>query len=79
MFVTVWEMNDDGTGAKIYRKEVNLIWPLAAARTTSDISYAKFRMLYLQHLSEVVGRLFYEHDNGDDIDEATAGPENSGR
>ena len=36
-------------------------------------------MLYLQHLSEVVGRLFYEHDIGDDIGESTAGPGNSGR
>jgi hypothetical protein len=47
------------------------MWPLAAPRSTSDITYARFRMMFLQYLSERVGRLFYEHYNGDDIGEAT--------
>jgi hypothetical protein len=69
--VTVWEMQPDGDGEKIYTKEIKCMWPLAAPRSTSDITYARFRMMFLQYLSERVGRLFYEHYNGDDIGEAT--------
>jgi len=71
VFVTVWEMNEDGTGEPIYRKEIKSIWPLAAPRSTSDVTYVRFRMLYLQRLSERIGRLFYEYYNGDDILDAT--------
>ena len=67
LFVTVWEMGPDGSGEKIYRKEIKSMWPLVAPRSTSDLSYSKFRMLYLQRLSDVIGRLFYEHYNGDDM------------
>ena len=71
LFVTVWEMDEDGQGTRIYRKEIKSTWPLLAPRSTSEISYSKFRMLYLQRLSEVIGRLFYVQYNGDDIGETT--------
>ena len=69
--VQVWEMDDDGEGEKIYEKSLNSIYPLAAPRPTSQESLSTFRRKYLDRLSEEIGRLFYEHYNGDDIPDAT--------
>ncbi|MHC4874959.1 MAG: hypothetical protein ACYTGL_00585 [Planctomycetota bacterium] len=69
--VTVYELDEDGEGEPIYSKDIVSRYPLAAPKDTSEISRPQFQMLYLSRLSEEVGRLFYEHFNGDDIADAT--------
>lgn len=69
--VTVYEMDEDGDGERIYSKDIVSKYPLRAAQATSEVRYSTFRRLYLTRLSEEVGRLFYEWYNGDDISDAT--------
>jgi hypothetical protein len=69
--VTVYEIDEEGDGENIYDKELNSLWPLAAPRSTSEISQASFRTHYLNRLSDEIGRLFYEYYSGDDISHAT--------
>lgn len=69
--VSVWEMQEDGTGNKIYSKELNSRYPLAIPRSTSEITFHRFKREYLSRLSEEIGRLFYEYPNGADIPDAT--------
>ncbi|MFQ5733939.1 MAG: hypothetical protein ACE5KM_18530 [Planctomycetaceae bacterium] len=67
--VTVWEIDENGEGERIYTKPIKSEWPLAVAKPTTEITYTRFRLMYLQRLSERIGRLFYEHYNGADIGE----------
>jgi len=68
--VSVFEMDESGEGEKIYTKEITSAYPLAAPRSTSEVTYARFKKEYLSRLSEEIGRLFYEHYNGDDMADA---------
>ena len=65
--VSVYEIDDEGNGDKIYTKDLTSAYPLAAPRSTSEVSYGHFKKEYLSRLSEEIGRLFYEHYNGDDM------------
>lgn len=69
--VSVYELDEEGDGEQIYSKELISRFPLAAPRDSSDISRAQFRLAYLSRISEEIGRLFYEHYNGDDMSDAT--------
>lgn len=69
--VSVWEMQDDDSAEKIYTKELTSRYPLAVPRSTSEITYYRFKRQYLSRLSEEIGRLFYESYNGADIPDAT--------
>jgi hypothetical protein len=69
--VSVFEMDDDGEGHKIYSKEITSQYPTVAPRASTEVPYATFKQQYLSRLSEEIGRLFYEHYNGDDIPDAT--------
>lgn len=69
--VSVFEIDADGEGEKIYTKEITSKFPLAAPRQSTEVPYATFKQQYLTRLSEEIGRLFYEHYNGDDISDAT--------
>ena len=69
--VSVIEVDENGDGEKIYTKELTSIFPLAVARSTYDVAYSRFKREYLSRLSEEIGRLFYEHYNGDDIPDAS--------
>ena len=69
--VSVYEMDETGEGDKIYSKDFVSQYPLQAPRSTSEVSYPMFKRQYLSRLSEEVGRLFYEHYNGEDIPDAT--------
>lgn len=70
--VTVWEMDlEAGEGSIMYRKQLTSVYPLAIGKPTSEITYSRFKRRYLERLSEEIGRLFYEHYNGDDIQDAT--------
>ena len=65
--VTVYKMEDDGQGDRIYSKVILSKFPLQAPKSTSEVKYSTFRRLYLTRLSEEIGRLFFEWYNGDDI------------
>jgi len=69
--VTVYEVDEDGEGEPVYSTEILSRYPLAAARDASEISRPGFQAQYHQRLSFEIGRLFYEHYNGDDIPDAT--------
>jgi hypothetical protein len=69
--VSVFEMDADGHGEKIYSKEVHSEFPLHAPRSTSEVTYQTFKRQYLSRLSEEIGRLFYEHYFGDNISDGT--------
>jgi len=69
--VTVYELEEEEGSEPIYSKELLSRYPLAAPRSTSEVSRPGFQRAYLDRLSEEIGRLFYEHYNGDDISDAT--------
>jgi len=69
--VSVYQTDDQGGGERIYTKELLSRYPLAAPRSTYEVTYTTFKRQYLSRLSEEIGRLFYEHYNGDDIPDAT--------
>ena len=71
IMVNVIKIDPDGTGDEIYSKEHISRFPLAVPRSTYDVTYSNFKRQYLARLSEEIGRLFYEHYNGDDIPDAT--------
>ena len=69
--VSVYKMDADGFGDRIYSKDVVSEYPLRAPRSTSEVTYSTFKKEYLTRLSEEIGRLFYEYYAGDDIPDAT--------
>lgn len=69
--VSVFELDEDGEGEKIYTKEIISRFPTIAPRASTEVDYATFKQQYLTRLSEEIGRLFYEQYNGDDIPDAT--------
>lgn len=69
--VSVFEIDDFDGGEKIYSKELTSRYPLAVPRSTSEVTYSSFKRQYLSRLSEEIGRLFYEHYHGDDIQDAS--------
>ena len=69
--VSVYEMETDGDGKRIFSREINSVFPLQVPRSASDVSYDTFRMEYIWRLSDEIGRLFYPYLNGDDISYAS--------
>ena len=69
--VSVYEMETDGDGKRIYNRELNSVYPIQVPRSAAEISYETFRNEYFNRLAEEVGRLFYPHGSGDDITSAT--------
>jgi len=69
-YISVFEMDEDGFGDKIYSKEVNSKYPIRAPRSTSEMSLDTFKREYLSRLSKEIGWLFYERYNGDNIPDA---------
>ncbi|MBW3542788.1 MAG: hypothetical protein KY476_21205 [Planctomycetes bacterium] len=70
VLVSVWHMNEDGTGEAIYSRDLSSIYPLHMPRSTYETKYTTFKREFLERLSEEIGRLFYEHYHGDDIPDA---------
>lgn len=66
-YISVFEMDGDGHGEKVYNKEVLSTHPIRGPRSTSEMPFTEFKREYLSRLSEEVGWLFYEHYNGDNI------------
>lgn len=69
-YISVFEMDEEGYGEKIYSKEVISKYPIRAPRSTSEMSLGVFKREYLGRLSKEMGWLFYEHYNGDNIPDA---------
>ncbi|HUG94235.1 MAG TPA: hypothetical protein VML55_25625 [Planctomycetaceae bacterium] len=70
VLVSVWKMESDGQGEQIYTRDVTTVYPLAVPRSSYDTKYTTFKREFLERLSEEIGRLFYEHYNGDDFPDA---------
>jgi hypothetical protein len=68
--VSVYEMETDGDGKRIFSREVNSIFPIQVPRSAADVSYDTFRMEYIWRLSDEIGRMFYPYLHGDDISSA---------
>lgn len=68
---SVYEMQTDGDGRRIFTKEINSTYPTQVPRSASDISYESFRNEYFFRLANEIGRLFYPYGTGDDISSAT--------
>lgn len=68
---SVYEMETDGDGKRIFNKEINSVFPTQVPRSASDVSYETFRNEYFFRLADEIGRLFYPYGNGDDIVNAT--------
>ncbi len=69
--VSVYEMETDGDGRRIWNKDISSVFPKIAPRSASDVSYDTFRNEYFFRLADDIGRMFYPHRNGDDIVNAT--------
>ena len=69
--VSVYEMETDGDGKRIFNKEINSVFPIQVPRSASDVSYEQFRNDYFFRLADEIGRLFYPYLNGDDVVHAT--------
>ncbi|MEQ9410557.1 MAG: hypothetical protein RIK87_22670 [Fuerstiella sp.] len=69
--VSVYEMETDGDGKRIFTKDVSSVFPTQVPRSASDVSYETFRNEYFFRLADEIGRLFYPYGNGDDIINAT--------
>lgn len=69
--VSVYEMETDGDGKRIFTKDVSSVFPTQVPRSASEVSYETFRNEYFWRLGEEIGRLFYPYGNGDDIVNAT--------
>lgn len=67
--VKVVKMNEDGSGKgdQVFVHQVKSVYPILTAISTSTASYSTFKGQYMVRLSEEIGRLFYEHYAGDDI------------
>ncbi len=70
-FISVYAMDGNGDGEKIYTDNIMSIYPLIAPRDTHDTTRSRFKRAYLSRLSEEIGRHFYEYYNGDDVGAAT--------
>jgi hypothetical protein len=68
--VSVYEMETDGDGKRIFSRELNSVFPLQVPRSASESSYDGFRGEYIFRLSDEIGRLFYPYMSGDDIGSA---------
>lgn len=69
--VSVYEMETDGEGRRIFNKDVQSVFPTQVPRSAADVSYETFRHEYFFRLADEIGRLFYPYGNGDDIVNAT--------
>ena len=66
-FVSVWKMDDDGEGEKIFGAEKISKYPAQQPISTSDETFSNFKARYLSRLSDQIGRLFYEYYISDEI------------
>ena len=69
--MSVYEMNEDGTGKRIYTHYFRSQHPRLAPRSTYATTPSNFKREYLSRLSDQIGWFFYERHTGDDIPDAT--------
>jgi hypothetical protein len=66
IIVSVFDVVDDD-GHSIYSREIASRYPTEMPVSADTLPFENFKKLYLSRLSEEIGRLFYEHASGDDI------------
>lgn len=66
-FIYVTQMNEDGTGERVFSKELDFAFPTRVPRSAYDQSLASFKREYLSRLSERIGWMFHESYTGDMI------------
>jgi hypothetical protein len=64
-YISVYELDESGTGERLYSKELDFMFPTEAPRFAQDQPLTNFKMEYLSRLSEKIGFLFYERYSGD--------------
>ena len=69
--IKVVEKQPDGEWNETFVKDLISVYPLAVPRPASQESFGTFKRKYLERLSEVIGRHFYEYYNGDDLPDVT--------
>ncbi|MCH2210217.1 MAG: hypothetical protein MK110_02875 [Fuerstiella sp.] len=69
--VSVYEMQADGEGQRIFHHELMSEFPRLTPRSASEISYDSFRSEYLLRISDEIGRMFYPYGSGDDVGSGT--------
>lgn len=63
--ITVYDV---GTGNVLFKKEIDeYTYPVNAGQYTSETTEPKFRKLYLEMLSQRIGRIFHSYDFADTI------------
>jgi hypothetical protein len=70
-YVNVHEISADGIGERIYSKDLSLVFPTEAPRSTYDQTLTSFKREYLTRLSELIGWMFIERYSGDKMHWAT--------
>lgn len=70
-YINVYEMDDSGSGDRIYSKELQFMFPTEVPRSATELPLTNFKMEYLSRLSEKIGFLFYPRYSGDLIPWAT--------
>ncbi|WP_040592649.1 hypothetical protein [Schlesneria paludicola] len=65
--VSVYKMDDDEHGEKIFSAEKTSKYPLHQPVSSSDKTYNTFKGEYLTRLSDEIGRFFYEYYVADEI------------
>ena len=70
-YVNVYEISADGFGERIYSKDISLVFPTEAPRSTYDQTLTSFKREYLTRLSELIGWMFLERYSGDKMHWAT--------
>ena len=65
--IHVTEMNESGTGDRIYSKDLDFHFPIRVARSSTEQDLLPFKREYISRLSEKIGWMFYESYNGDTI------------
>jgi hypothetical protein len=69
--VSVWKMDDDDHGDKIFSAQKTSKYPMHMPVSAADKTYQTFKGEYLTRLSEEIGRFFYEYYAADEF--ATGG------
>lgn len=68
--ISVYEMDADGIGEVIYKKDVSAVYPSQIARSTDEMTYSAFRKQYMRMLSNEIGKHFYPVESAGTLTDA---------
>lgn len=64
-YINVHEIDEDGRGERVFKKELDFAFPTQVPRSAYDQSLINFKQEYLSRLSEKIGFIFYDRYTGD--------------